>query len=72
LDYGIQMKSRSKAIQTFVIQLVNGAGYVPTEKAVRGGGYSAVVQSNKVGFEGGQVLADRTVELINSLWPQSP
>jgi len=72
LDYGIQMKARSRAIQTFVIQLVNGAGYVPTEKAVRGGGYSAVVQSTEVGSEGGQVLTDRTVELINSLWPQSP
>ncbi len=72
LDFGIQMKSRSKALQTFVIQLVHGAGYVPTEKAVRGGGYSAVVQSSQVGPEGGQKLADRTVELINSLWAQSP
>jgi hypothetical protein len=72
LDYGIQMKARSKAIQTFVIQLVDGAGYVPTEKAVRGGGYSAIAESNEIGFEGGQRLTDRTIELINSLWPQSP
>jgi hypothetical protein len=72
LDFGIQMKSRSKAVQTFVIQLVNGAGYVPTEKAVRGGGYSAVIQSNEVGPAGGQALTDRTVELINGLWAQSP
>jgi hypothetical protein len=62
------MKARSKAMQTFVIQLVNGAGYVPTEKAVRGGGYSAIIQSNEVGPEGGQTLTDRTVELINGLW----
>lgn len=68
LDFGIQMKARSKAMQTFVIQLVNGAGYVPTEKAVRGGGYSAIIQSNEVGPEGGQTLTDRTVELINGLW----
>jgi hypothetical protein len=72
LDYGIQMKARSRALQTFVIQLVHGAGYLPTEKAVRGGGYSAVVQSSQVGPVGGQVLTDRTVELINGLWPQSP
>ena len=58
LDFGMQMKSRSKALQTFVIQLVNGAGYVPTAKAVRGGGYSAIIQSNEVGPEGGQVLTD--------------
>lgn len=70
LDFGIQMKARSKALQTFVIQLANGGdGYVAPEKAVRGGGYSAVVQSNTVGSEGGQMLTDRTVELINSLWP---
>jgi hypothetical protein len=72
LDFGIQMKARSKAVQTFVIQLVGGAGYVPTEKAVRGGGYSAIIQSNTVGPEGGQALADGTVELINGLWPKSP
>lgn len=72
LDFGIQMKARSKALQTFVIQLVHGAGYVPTEKAVRGGGYSAVVQSNTVGHEGGQLLTDRTIELINSLWAPTP
>ncbi|MHB8956221.1 MAG: hypothetical protein ACYC4U_24830 [Pirellulaceae bacterium] len=72
LDFGIQMKSRSKAIQTFVIQLVHGGGYVPTEKAVRGGGYSAIIQSAQVGPEGGQVLTDRTVDLINALWTPSP
>ena len=31
---------------------------------------SAIVESNLVGFRRGQVLADRTVELINSLWPE--
>jgi hypothetical protein len=72
LDFGIQIKSRSRAIQTFVIQLVGGAGYVPTQKAVLGGGYSAIIQSNMVGPEGGQVLADRTVEMVNGLWAESP
>ena len=69
LDYGVQMQARSKAVQTFVLQLTNGSsGYLPTERAVKGGGYSAVVASNQVGPEGGQVLVDRSVELINSLW----
>ncbi len=67
-DYGIQIKARSKAVQTFVVQHVGVGTYLPTAKAVRGGGYSAIVQSNVVGAEGGQVLVDRTVELINSLW----
>lgn len=69
-DYGIQMKARSKAQQTFVTQLACASGmYLPTAEAVRGGGYSAEVNSNLVGPEGGQVLVDRTVERINALWP---
>ena len=42
--------------------------YLPTSLAVRGGGYSAIAESNTVGPEGGQVLADRTLDLIKSLW----
>ena len=68
-EFGIQIKARSRALQTFVIQLAGPGTYVPTERAVRGGGYSAIVESNLVGPEGGQVLVDRTVEVINSLWP---
>ncbi len=42
----------------------------PMARAARGGGYSAIVESNLVAPEGGQVLADRTVDLINSPWPE--
>jgi hypothetical protein len=70
-DYGIRMKARSKAVQTFVVQLVGQASYLPTEKAIRGGHYSAVVHSSLVGPEGGTILVDRTVNAINSLWPGS-
>ncbi|MDY0170323.1 MAG: hypothetical protein RBS80_27510 [Thermoguttaceae bacterium] len=69
-DFGIQMKGRSKAIQTFVVQLVGGGTYLPTERAVRGGSYSAIVQSNRVGPEGGQVLVDKTVEAINAVFAE--
>ena len=68
-EFGIQIKARSRALQTFVIQLAGRGTYVPTGRAARGGGYSAIAESNLVGPEGGQVLADRTVELMNSLWP---
>ena len=67
-DYGIQMKARSKALQTFVIQLAGEGTYLPTDRAAAGGGYSAIVQSNRVGPEGGQVLVESTVARINSLW----
>ena len=72
-DYGIRIKARSRAVQTFVVQLVGGPGEVPylaTEKAVRAGGYSAIVHSTLVGPEGGQVLVDLTVDAINAMWPQ--
>lgn len=68
-DYGVQMKARSPAVQTFVIQLATASGgYLASERAVRGGGYGAVIQSNRIGPEGGQVLVNRTVEAINELW----
>jgi hypothetical protein len=68
-DYGTQIKSRSPALQTLVIELTGGpSGYLPTPRAVAGGGYSAIVQSGQVGPEGGQELVERTVEIIKRLW----
>ena len=64
-DYGIRMKARSKAVQTFVVQLAGPGTYLPTEKAIRGGHYSAVVHSSLVGPEGGEVLVNRTLNIIN-------
>ena len=48
-DYGVAMQARSPATQTVVIQLAGGGTYLPTERAVRGGGYGAIPQSNRVG-----------------------
>lgn len=67
-DYGVQMKARSPALQTFVIQLCGSGTYLPTANAVAGGGYSAVPQSNAVGPEGGQVLVNETVAQLKQLW----
>ncbi|MDY0170019.1 MAG: hypothetical protein RBS80_25975 [Thermoguttaceae bacterium] len=90
-DFGVQMKARSKAVQTFVVQLANGAAepqppagapeddtndwlyassgtYLPSERAAKGGGYGAIIQSNVVGPEGGQMLVEETVKMINAMW----
>ena len=68
LDYGIQIKGRSKAMQTFMFQLTMSpwdySGYLPTAKGVRGGGYGAVPACNSVGPEGGQMLVDETLAAI--------
>lgn len=67
-DYGVQMKARSPAVQTFLIQLTGSAGYLPTPRAVAGGSYSAIIQSSRVGPEGGQELVNRTVKGLEELW----
>ena len=72
LDYGIQIKARSKAVQTFVVELASpgGGGYLPTQRSVEGGAYGAIPQSTLIGPEGGRVLVNRTLELIESLWDE--
>ncbi len=67
-DFGTQMKARSPALQTFVIQLCGPGTYVPNARAVRGGSYSAIVESSVVGPIGGQVLTERTVESLKQLF----
>lgn len=66
LDYGNQIRARSRAKQTFLIQLSCGCyGYLPTQKAEEGGHYSAYVSSGYVGHEGGDLLVRESVERIN-------
>ncbi len=72
LDYGVQIKARSKALHTFLVQLACAADiYLPTERALEGGGYGAGVTVSRVGPEGGRKLVDRTVEAINAMWEDS-
>jgi hypothetical protein len=67
LDYGLRIKARSPAVLTFLVQLsCQHCGYLPTQKGVEGGGYSAV--KFVVGPKGGQVLVDETVKQLNTLW----
>lgn len=69
LDYGNQIRARSKAKQTFLIQLACGScGYLPTEKAEKGGHYSAYVSSGYTGHEGGEILVRKTLEEINNMF----
>ena len=66
LDYGNQIRARSKAKQTFLIQLACGAdGYLPTKKAEQGSHYSAYVSSGYTGHIGGDMLVRETLERIN-------
>jgi len=67
LDYGVRIKARSPAVMTLLVQLsCQHCGYLPTTRATKGGGYSA--DKYVVGPEGGQILVDKTVEQLKSLW----
>lgn len=69
LDYGNQIKARSNAEQTFLIQLANGSeGYLPTKKAEDGGHYSAFISSGKVGHIGGEQFVRETLKNINEMF----
>lgn len=70
LDYGIRMKGRSPAVQTFLVQLAGNGTYVPTSRSIAGGAYGAVPASTLIGPEGGQELVEGTLDLINSLWEE--
>jgi hypothetical protein len=70
-DYGLQMKARSPAVQTFVIQLCGPGPYLPTDRALPGGAYGSVIQSGLVGPDGGKELVEKTLAAINALWPKS-
>lgn len=69
LDFGLQIKARSPALQTFLVQLAGNASYVPTARAVAGKGYGAEPVSNPVGPEGGRKLVEETLKIICAMWP---
>jgi hypothetical protein len=67
LDYATRIKARSPAVLSMTIQLAGqDCGYLPTARAVQGGGYSA--ENYLVGPEGGQVLVEETVRQIQALF----
>ena len=72
LYYGQNIKARSKAFQTFLVQLSgNGnyhAGYLPSPDAEKFGGYGGLIINGQVGSDGGYMLCDITVEAINKLF----
>ncbi len=72
LYYGQNIKARSHAFQTFLVQLSGGgnfhAGYLPSPDAEKFGGYGGLIINGQVGSDGGYLLADITVDEINKLF----
>jgi hypothetical protein len=69
LDFGHQIKARSQAKQTFIIQLAAGCcGYLPSARAEQLGGYGGLIINGVVGSDGGKMLVDETIMEIKKLW----
>lgn len=69
LDFGMHIKARSPATQTFLVQLAGSGSYVAPERSLAGGSYGAVPASTVVGPPGGWKLAHESVRLLEDLWP---
>ena len=71
LNYGNQIRARSLAKQTFLVQLACGFyGYLPTEKAEKGSHYSAFVGSGTAGHAGGEIIVRKTLQEINEMFAE--
>ncbi len=67
-DYEARIEARSPAVQTFAVQLAGAGTYLPTRRAVAGAAYGAGIESNLVGPDGGDVLVETSLEVINGLF----
>lgn len=72
LDFGIRIKARSPALQTFLVQLVASeqwdGTYLASERAIANLGYGSSVYDGEVGPEGGRTIVEETVRALNELW----
>lgn len=69
LDYGLRIRASSPAALTLHAQLAcDEAGYLPTARAVAGGGYGALVANGLIGPDGGQLLAQSILEGMRRLF----
>lgn len=69
LHYGLIIKARSHAFQTFLVQLCCECdGYLPSPEAERLGGYGGMIINGSCGHDGGYKLTDEAVEKINGMF----
>lgn len=70
LDFGVRIKARSKAVQTFVVQLAGQGTYLPTRRAVEAKSYGAGAADSLVGPEGGQTIVEEQLKIIDALFAE--
>jgi len=70
VEHGLEIKLRSPAARTFVVELANGImGYVPTRKAFEGGGYEQRLGNNsKLAPVAGEYMVEVSCGLLDSMF----
>lgn len=71
--YGLEIKTRSPAKQTFIAQLASGPAYgmyLPTPVALPGGAYGSRLENGKVGPPGGRILVEKALSMIRELFAE--
>lgn len=70
VEHGLEIKLRSPAVRTFVVELANGImGYVPTREAFAGGGYEQKTGNNsKLPPMAGEFMVDCSLTLLDSMF----
>jgi hypothetical protein len=69
VEFGLMIKERSPFRHTYVAGYANGhAGYIATRRAFTGGSYEAWHGSARAGREGGYLMVDKAVELLEELY----
>jgi hypothetical protein len=70
LDYGVRIKGRSPAVQTFLVQLCGSGTYLPTVRAVAGAAYGAIPRTSVVSPVAGQQLVESSLQMLHQLWSE--
>ncbi len=71
LDFGVRIQERSKAVQTFIVQLAGSGSYLAPERAAKGGAYGshgAYRNQGNIGPEGGRDWVGKTLGIIEEFW----
>ena len=68
-EFGQRIRARSRAKQTFMVQLCAGSGgYLPSRRAEELGGYGGLIINGEVGSDGGTMLVEETAKEITALF----
>lgn len=69
IQYADRIKAANMDVHIFDVQLTNGCyGYLATRRALRGGGYSALIFNGKCAPDGGDKLVTESIELVKKLY----